>query len=148
MEGNEGTTVIAARELCVVVDLHVIRRPVRWKERDGRLLLRADPALPAIAPVFGSQHELLLVVVEIAFRPAEIVTLMLHYQLFRRQVLALVRRIEVGPVFEELVAAMLGGNKTPLRVERESFAVAQPGHIALRRREMLVRLVGIVAPGA
>src|SRR5262249_7126914 len=48
--------------------------------------------------------------------------------------------------FMQLIAAMLGHEKPPVRVKVEPLAVAQTGRKTLLGRKPLVHLVGVVAP--
>ena len=78
------------------------------EEGNGSLLLGAHPnRLAAVAAIFGGEHQLLLDIVEIAFRPAEIVALLDLQKLLGRQVRALILVVELRPVLVELVAALL-----------------------------------------
>src|ERR1700682_3563461 len=70
---DEGAALIGFGEGRAEVDLHVVGRPMRGKERDRFLPLGADTdLLAAVASVFWPEHQLSLYVVEIAFRAAVI----------------------------------------------------------------------------
>ena len=99
VEGDERPAAIGCREM---------RRRHRspWslgaqcpgKAATGGLLGRADAdLLAAVAAIFGRQHQLVLIAVEVTFRPAEIGALFELDELFRRQI-GPVGGIEFGPV--------------------------------------------------
>ena len=111
------------------------------ERRDRRLLAGADADLFAVAAIFRRQHELVLQLIVVAFRPAVIGALLQQHDFLGRQLRALPRVEVARPVLRELIAAVLGDEETPGGVEREAFAVAQPGGVALRRREMLIFLL-------
>src|SRR5439155_14122445 len=58
------------------------------------------------------------------------------------------RAIQIGPIFMQLIAAVLGHEKPPVRVKVEALAVAQAGRKTLLGRKPLVRLVSVVAPNS
>src|SRR5690242_905627 len=102
------------------------------EERDRRRLVGADAdLLAAVAAVFGSEHELVLILVEVALRPAVIAALLDGDDLLGRQIRALLHRVELRPVLRELIAAVLGRVKLAGGIEREAFAVADAGGIAV-----------------
>ena len=148
VEGDESAATIGRRELRSLIDFHVVRSRMAGEERDRRAFIRADADLLAIAAIFGRQHKPLLIAVEIALRPSIVAAALKQHHFFGGKVLALFGGVEFRPVFVELVAAVLGHEKTARGVEREAFAIAYPCREALRRREFLVRLVGVIAPGS
>src|SRR5258706_904114 len=147
VECDKGAALIGFRESVAEINLHVVRRPMCRKERTRLLPLGADTDLLAtIAAVFRSEHQLSLLVVEIAFRPAVISALSQLDKLFSRQVLTLPCRIKLRPVLAELVPSMLRGEDAAGGIKGESFAVAQAARISLGWREALVGLVRVIAP--
>ena len=147
MEGDEGAALIALRELRALVDLEIVRRPVGGKRRDWRLeFFAVADLLAAVAAILRRQHTLLLRGVEIAGRPSVIGALFQDHDLFGGKLEALFRRIELGPILMQLVAAMLGDEKASRSVEVETLAVPDAGGIAFFGRENLIRLVCVVAP--
>jgi hypothetical protein len=146
VKSNEGAAAIGLHAL---VDLQIIWRPVSGKCGDRRLLLRAITDLfAAIAAIFRRQDELLLLCVVVALRPAVIGAFFKNHRFLRGLLKALPGGVQLGPIFMQLIAAMLGHEKPSLHVKVEALAVAQAGRIALLGREPLVRLVGVVAPDA
>ncbi len=79
-------------------------------------------------------------------RPAEVGTLREPYQLLGRQVGPLLRPVELGPIFRQLIAPVLGRIDAAGRVERDAFTIAQPGREALCGRECLADTIGVIAP--
>src|SRR6478672_11284504 len=149
MEGDEGASLVSLRKLRSLVDLEIVGRPVRWKRRDGRLEFCAVIGLlAAIAAIFRRQHKLLLGGVEITFRPAVVAALLEDQHALCGKLKTLLRRIELGPILVQLIAAVLGDVKVACRVEVETLAVADAGGEAFVGREDLIRLVGVVAPDA
>ncbi len=118
------------------------------KESDGRFFLSADADGLAVAAIFWGENELLLKAVEIAFGPTEIGAFREFDHFFRRQLMALLRRIEMRPVLIELIAAVLRIEETPRCIEGKALAIAQTCRVTLRRREQLAGLVRIIAPDA
>ena len=105
------------REGRAEVDLHVVGRPMCRKERDWFLPIGADTdLLAAVAPVLGSEHQLSVSIVEIAFGPAVIGALSQLDELFSRQLLTLPRWIKLWPILAELVPSMLRGEDAAGRV--------------------------------
>ena len=132
------------------VERHVIRGPV-CRERGNRRMLGCARAhvLAAIAAILGSEHEFLLDVVEVAFRPAEVRAALDAHQLFRWKVRALGCRVELRPVLAKLIATMLSGeHAAPGRVDGNATAVANAGREPLLGREHLIGAIRVVAPDA
>ena len=149
MERDECAALIAVRTRAALINRKIVRRPMPGKGGDGCILLRADANLvAAVAAIFGRQNELVLLAVEVAFRPAVIGTLFSQNQFLGRLSGALFGRIEFRKILCELVSAVHGRKQAAGGIKAEPFAIAQPGQIALRRREMLAGLVGVVTPGA
>ena len=116
--------------------------------RDRRLLAGAHADLFAVAAIFRGQHELILQLIVVAFRPAVIGALLQQHDFLGRQLRALTRIEVARPILRELIAAVLRDEETPGGVEGETFAIAQAGRVALRRPEMLIFFVGVVEPDA
>ncbi len=82
---DERAAVISIRKLIALVDRDVVRSPVRRKSRDGCELLRAlADGFATVTAVLRSEHELVLLVVEITFRPAVVAAVFDLEQLFGR----------------------------------------------------------------
>jgi hypothetical protein len=108
VEGDERAAAIGLRKLAAVVNQHVIRRPVSGKRGDRSLFAVANAGrLAAVAAIFRRQHELVLVLVEVAFRPAKIGALMQLDHFLGRRVGALLDRVELRPVLRQLVTSEL-----------------------------------------
>ena len=122
---------------------------MRGKGRDRRSLIGTQPdRFAAVATVFRGQDKLVLAQIEVTIRPAVVGAALELHQFLRRLIGALLRCIEVQPVFPQLVAAVLG-RKDPARgVECDPFPVAQAGGEALAGREALPGQIGVVAPNA
>src|SRR2546429_897236 len=149
MEGDESTSLVGSRELTSVIKQEVVGRPVAGKGRDGCTFIGTQPnRFAAVAAVFWRKDKLLLGEIKITIRPAVIGAALELHQLLRRLLGALLRRIEVRPVFPQLVAAVLGGKYPARGVECDPFPVAQPGGEALGGREALPGPIGVVAPDA
>ena len=107
MESDECAAAIRCGEAVATIDEKIVRRPVRRKRGNGRLLASANAdLLAAVASIFGSEHEFVLLVVEVALGPAIVCTLLDAEKLLRRELSALLRLIEVGPILRELIAPM------------------------------------------
>ena len=149
MKGDERTATIARREFGPEIDRQIVGGPMARECRHGCAAFGTEAhGLAAVAAVFGRKHELVLMLVEIAFRPAVVGAGRKFDQLLRRQFGTLLGRVEGRPVLEQLVAPVLCSKQAAGRIEGEAFAVADAARIALGGREDLSRLVGIVAPGA
>jgi hypothetical protein len=142
---NEGTIFVGGRKLTALIDQHGVGRPMRRERCYWRLLLRADAhGLSAIATIFRGQHELVLDVIVVAFRPAEIGALP---QLDQPRPAGW-HSASMCKVWAttELVPAMLLRKPCP-RIEGNPLAVAETRDEAFRGRER-IHPVGVIAPGA
>src|SRR5260221_7114973 len=149
MEGDECTSPIGSRELTSVIKQEVVGRPMAGKGRDGCALTGTQPnRFAAVATVFRGKDQLVLGEIKITIRPAVIGAALELHQLLRRLLGALLGRVEVRPVFPQLVAAVLGGKYPARGVECDPFPVAQPGGEALGGREALPAPIGGIAPDA
>ncbi|BDV35280.1 hypothetical protein SS37A_28090 [Methylocystis iwaonis] len=107
------------------------------------MLIRADAhLLAAVAAIFGREHELLLKAVIIAFGPAVIGALTQLEKLFGGKIGALLRRVELGPVFRELIASVLG-RVDAIPCNSKALGVADARREALSGRKFLVALLGV-----
>ena len=105
--------------------------------------------LAAVAAVLGREHELVLVIVEVAERPAVVAALLEQHELLGGQRRLLLGLVEAGEVLVQLVPPVLGGvDQVPARVRGDALAVTDAGRVAILRREGLVELVRVVAPDA
>jgi len=113
-------------------------------------LLRANSdRLTAVAAIFRGEHQLLLVIVEIAFGPTKVVALRDLQEFLGGEVRALIFVVELRPVFVELVASLLGRIEAQAsRIHGNAVSIANAGGIALGGREFLVGLIGVVTPDA
>ena len=93
------------------------------RDRRLRLVALAD-RLAAVAAVLGRQHELLLLAVVVALRPAVPGALLEIEHLLGREVKTLLGGVELRPVLVQLVAAVLRHVQTTGGVEVEALAVA------------------------
>src|SRR4029077_750435 len=148
VESDKSAALITGGERLARIDQKIVRRPMTGKGCNRRLLAGADADLFAVAAIFRRQHELVLQLIVVAFRPAVVGALLQQHDLLGRQLRALPRVEVARPVLRELIAAVLRGEETSGGVEREAFAVAQPRGVALRRGEMLIFFVGVVEPDA
>src|SRR5262245_7876892 len=149
MESDECTTLVGSRELTSVIKQQVVGRPMSGEGRDGCTLIGTQPnRFAAIATVFRGKDKLVLGEIKITIRPAVIGAALELDQLLRRLLGALLGRIEVRPVFPQLVAAVLGGKYPARGIECDPFRVAQPGGEALGGRKALTGPIGVVAPAA
>src|SRR5260370_23566653 len=147
MEGDECTTLVGSRELTSVIKQEVVGRPMAGKGRDGCTLIGTQPnRFAAIAAVFRRKDQLVLGEIKITIRPAVIGAALELHQLLRRLLGALLGRIEVRPVFPQLVAAVLGGKYPARGVECYPFPVSQPGGEALDRRQALPAPIAVLTP--
>src|SRR5262249_38809146 len=112
--------------------------PMSWEGRDRCFLVGAQPnRFAAVATVFRGKDKLVLPQIKVTIRPAVVGAALELHQLLRRLIGAKLWRIEVRPVFPQLVAAVLG-RKCPARgVECDPFPVAQPGREARGGRKAL-----------
>jgi hypothetical protein len=70
VKGDERAASIPCRKLRAMVDREVIGCPMAGKSGYGATPFRADALrLAAVAAIFGGEHELLLLLIVIAFRP-------------------------------------------------------------------------------
>src|SRR5882757_57706 len=147
VKGDEGAAAIAGRKLGAEIDRERVGRPMAGKSRDGALALSAEAdGLAAVSAIFRREHELLLILIVVAFRPTVVGARRELDELLRRQVRALLGGVEARPVLVELVSAVLRGKQAAGRVEGEAFAVAQARGVTFSRREDLAGLVGVVTP--
>src|SRR4051812_33142512 len=144
MKADEGAVPVVARELGPCVESQTIGSPVRGEENLGLSLRGAIAELFAIATVLGRLHQLPLDVVVVAIRPSVIAALIDLQQLLGGEILPLLRRVEFGPVLEQLIAAVLCRVQLAPAVERDSDSIANSCGVPLARRESLIRLAGIV----
>src|SRR4051812_43210252 len=147
MESDEGTAAIGGRELRARIEDDRLGSPVAWEGCNGRLLRRASADLLAIAAVLGRQDRLSLLLVMVAVRPAEIVSLVdLHHDLGRKL------RALLGceaPVVRQLVATVLHAvNPTGCRMRRQCDDVSQTGRVSVIERRCLMQLVRVEPPDA
>src|SRR5262249_40232085 len=139
---------VSRRERLALIDEQVVRRPVGGKRRGRRLLLRTHAhRLAAVAAILRRQHKLLLVVIVVAFRPAEIRATPQLDQFLRRLAGARDRLVKAREILSQLVAPVLCREYPPSGIEREALAIAQARRESFRRGEVLIQLVGVVAPG-
>src|SRR5215831_15594239 len=126
MEGDECASLVGSRELTSVIKQEIVGRPMSGKGRDRCALVRTEPdRFPAVAAVFRGKDQLVLSEIKITIRPAVIGAALELHQLLRRLLGALLGRIEVWPVFPQLVAAVLGRKDPAGGVECDPFPVAQ-----------------------
>src|SRR5262245_24736122 len=120
-----------------------------WEGRDRCFLVGAQPnRFAAVATVFRGKDKLVLPQIKVTIRPAVVGAALELHQLLRRLIGAKLWRIEVRPVFPQLVAAVMD-RKYPARgVECDPFPVAQPGGEARGGRKALSGPIGVVAPNA
>ena len=119
------------------------------KCRDGCELLRANAlGLAAVAAVLRCQHQPPLHGIVVAFGPAVVATLDQEHEFLGRERRLLLRLVEFGPIRVQLVASVLGDEDTAGRIDAEAFRIADPGGVALERRERLIGDVRVVAPDA
>src|SRR6185312_8123554 len=149
VEGEEGAIAVACWELLSVVERQVVGCPVS-REGGGRSeLVRAQSDLLAVAAVFGREQELPLHFVVVAVGPAVVAAVHDVHELLGWQIGALRRGVQLRPVLAELVPAVLRRVELMVRgIEREPFSIAYAGGISGRRRELLLQLLGAVAPDA
>src|SRR3954467_12828700 len=107
MKSDERAVPVVAGELGPRVESQTIGSPVRGEERFGFSLRGAIARLLAIAAVLGRLPQLPLHIVVVAVRPPVIAALVDLQQLLGGEVLSLVRRIEFGPILEQLIATVL-----------------------------------------
>ena len=140
MESDEGAALVSLRELRAFVDFEIVRRPVGGKRRDRRLeFLAVADLLAAITAILWRQHTLFLRDIEIAGRPSVIGILFQNHHLFSGKFEALLRRVKLGPVLMQLIAAMLGDVKVPRAVEVASASgllITGSGMFPGRREQM------------
>ncbi len=150
MERDECAVLIASRELLAGIEQHIVRCPVGLESgRGGRLVRAFTHRLAAVTAVLGSQHELLLHRIVVTLRPAVVAALLDVQQDFGRQRRALLRLVEIRPVFRQLIATVLSRIHTVAAgVDGNSIRIANARRETLRGRELLIRLVGVVAPDA
>src|SRR5581483_8279463 len=150
VEGDERATVVSLGKLAASVDDHIIRCPVGREGRHrGQLVGTFADGLAAVAAVLGREHQLVLLVIEITLGPAIVAALLDFQQFLGGQLRTLLGGIEARPVGPELIPAVLGGiQPRPRGIERDAVSVANTGGIALRGRELLAGLVGVIAPDA
>src|SRR6202011_400204 len=102
VECDEGAIAIGRRELAVGDNKKVVRSPMRRKERNRRGSLRAQTdCLAAIAAVLGPEDQLLLEAVEVTLRPTIVGTALQLHDFLGRQLGAVLRFVEGGPVLRE-----------------------------------------------
>src|SRR5690348_5491992 len=144
---DERAVAVARREGGPGVEQQSIGRPVRREECRGCLLGGALPdRLAAIAAVLRREHELLLLIVEVALGPAEVVALVDLEQLLGGEVLALLSGVELGPVVPQLISSMLGRPQVPIRPDSDADSVADARCVTRGRGECLPRLVRVERP--
>src|SRR3982751_411983 len=139
MEADERAVPVVAPELRSREESQPIGSPVRREECLGFSLRRAVAQLLAIAAVLRRLHQLPLDVVVVAIRPSVIAALVDLQQLLGGKILSLLRRVEFGPILEELIAAVLGRVQLAAPVERDPDGVADPRRVPLARGESLIR---------
>src|SRR5262249_59690501 len=99
-------------------------------------------------PVFRGKVKLVMPQTKVRIGPAVVGAALELHHLLRRLIGAKLWRIEVRPVFPQLVAAVLG-RKYPARgVECDPYPVAQSGGEARGGRKALSGPIGVVAPNA
>src|SRR2546423_11128183 len=110
MKRDEGAIAIARREERPGVEEQSVGRPVRGKVRDVSLLRRAATHLPAVATVLGAEHFFLLLRIEVAIGPAEVVAALHVKEFFGGELGALLGRVQLWPISAaatELIATVL-----------------------------------------
>src|SRR5260370_31823622 len=108
------------------------------ERRDRCFLLRADAdSLSSIATVFRGEDQLLLGIIVIAFRPAEVAALLQLDQLLGWQVGVLLQCVKLGPILPELVPAVLDRQNPTRGIKGDPLTVAETCDEALCGREML-----------
>src|SRR5690242_20032979 len=115
VERDEQATAVAPRELVAAVEQHSVRRPVRAEGAERLIItcaidpLRTGHAV-AIPTVLGREHLLVLGDrVEVAVWPAVVASSEHARELLGGKVRTLILRIELRPVLEEHVPALLHG---------------------------------------
>src|SRR5258708_22740994 len=127
MEGDECTSLIGSRELTSVIEQEVVGRQMGGKGREGCSLIGTKRnGFAAVAAVFRGKDKFVLGEIKITIRPAVIGAALELHQLLRRLLGALLGRIEVRPVFPQLVAAVLGRKYSARGVDCDPLPVAQP----------------------
>ena len=92
MEGNECSIAIVRGKGRAGVEEQSVGRPMRGEISDIPLLRVASPNLFAVAAILGGEDFLLLLRVEVAVRPAEVVAALNVEKLFGRQLCTLFSR--------------------------------------------------------
>jgi hypothetical protein len=69
-------------------------------------------------------------------------------QLFGRKILALISRVQLGPVFEKLIAAVLRRVQRAIGRQSDADCIPDSSCVTVRRCECLVQLVRVEAPDA
>ena len=155
MKSDERPAAESRRKLRPVVEEHPVRRPMRT-ERQERLIeagavdtLRTADAM-SIATVLGGEHFLVLGDrVEIAIRPAVVAAACHAHELLRGKVCALILRVELRPVLEEHVPALLYRVESAVAgIDRERDEISIPGREVRPRCLRLVRPLGVEDPHA
>src|SRR5438105_126057 len=149
---DEGSVSIMRWERGASVEEQRVGRPVSGKVRHVALLRVATADLLAVAAVLGRQHLFLLLWIEVAVRPTEIIAAPYVEELLRWQLGTLLIVVEIRPIgarTAELVTTMLRYPEVAVvRIDRDADCVSNATGKVLSLRLGLVELACVEPPDA